>query len=474
MKKFFENKSLAYWIAVADTALAIILGIIYMATYKNAIGNNAAGNVPESVGIYLLAGGAVNAILCLLPQYSFISIIVVGLYGLSLFKEVFLIPDFIAGLANGVEYNGGSAAMNIFYFVGQLIIIISAIAAMFIGYYKKDESVAEEEKADFKNIKGGAAIGKVAGGAAVVVVAVLASLLAVNSLKDNAGTNQPQNQPEQKEETQKWSPLTDSIVSKCQSYDYDFDPTSVIIKQKAADEYDYNDSTLSALTKSRTREGQHIVYAFEGVYSEGYQGQYNEYYLYMWLWDDGVYFGTSTSNNSYNTWKGFWYNSSLTDGKDENGNDIADCLVMISKSEDYQSIICEPSNGFYQYQAYVYFNPGFARRSIIANGYYYYPTVALAIEYTDSQEEALSYKVGESFSLTGMTLNRILKNQKFGACFNMRDLDTSKDNSCADYIVSYEAESGALTNGKFTAAGSYDITIKWGGLEIVVTAKVSE
>lgn len=469
--KFFKNKSIGYWIAVADTVLALIIGIVYMATYKGAIGNNAAGNVPESVGIYLIAGAFANAALCVVPQYAFIGIFAIVLYGLSFFKEVFLIPDFIAGLANGVEYNGGNAGLNIFYFVCQFIILVSAIVGMFMGYFNKDAE--EEAKAEFKNVKSPVALAKLGGSLVVVAASLAISLSVVGNLKSKGGSDIPADEPVVEPEV-KWSPMDEAMVAKCEAFDYDFDPTSVIVKQKEAEEYDYNDADLKALTKSRTREDHHIVYAFEGVYSEGYQGQYNEYYLYMWLWDDGIYFGTSTSNNSYNTWKGFWYNSSLDNGQDEGGNDIADCLVMISSSEDYQSIICEPSNGFYIYQAYVYFNPGFARRSIIANGYYYYPTVDLAIEYSGDEAEILSYKVGQSFSLTGMTLNRILKNQKFGACFNMRDLDTSKDNSCADYIISYTADAGVLSSGNFTAAGTYDITISWGGYSVVVTVTVTE
>lgn len=463
MKNFIKNKSIGYFIAVADAILALVLGIIYLATFKGAIGNNAAGAVPESIGIYLLAATLVEVVMCIVPQYRFVNVVFLVLVGLALYKETYLIPDFIAGLANGVEYNGGNAALNIFYEVVLLIIFISGIVASFMGFYKDDE----EAKADFKNIKGVTNLAKIGGGAAVVIASVLVSTLVVGNLKANAGGGGESTDPVVEEVT--FNPITDDVKALCDAYDYDYDPADLIIKEKES--WDFSDATLSALTKARTREDHYIAYAFEGVYSEGYQGQYNEYYIYMWLWDDGVYYGTSTSNNSYNTWKGFWYNSSLANGQDESGNDIEDCLIMVSSSSNYASIICEPAKGFYSYQAYVYFNPGFASRSIIANGYRYYPPVTLAI---DTTQTGVEFKVGDMFSTSEWTLNRILKNYSFGACFDMRDLDKSKDDSCDDMRVKWTVPSGLIVDGKFAQAGEFTIKASWGGMETEVTITVAE
>lgn len=478
IKNYLQNKSIGYYIAAADVALALITAIFYFATFGVAIGNNAAGHVPESIGIFLLTGALAQAALCLLPQYRFLSLIPVALFGAALFKEIYLVPDFFAGLSTGIEYNGGNAALNIIYLILLIIICAAAIVAAFMGYYKD----SKDELNDFKDIKTKKNMIKICSGAGATLVAILVSAILIGNLNAGAAGQKKDDKKDDDDTEEKitFNPVTDEIKAACEAYDYSFKPEEVIIKQQET--YDYSDATLAALTKDRTRDGQNIVYAFEGTYSEGYQGAYNEYYIYMWLWDDGIYFGTSTSNNSYSTWKGFWYNSSLTDGKDESGADIADCLVMVadpSKYSNYQSIICEPSSGFYAYQAYVYFNPGFASRSIIANGYYYYPTVALAI---DSGSKGVEFNVGDKFASyesnskkywpIGWTVHRILKNGMFGACYNFRDLDTGKDNSVADYKLEWTYPEGMLENGMFAAAGTYDLVAKWGNLEVTITVTV--
>ena len=50
VKKFFSTKTIAYFIAIGISVLAIIFSIIYLATFKDAIGNNADGMVQESAG----------------------------------------------------------------------------------------------------------------------------------------------------------------------------------------------------------------------------------------------------------------------------------------------------------------------------------------------------------------------------------------------------------------------------------------
>ena len=60
---FFKNKSVGYYIAAADALLALLLGIVYMATYKTAIGANAVGFTPETVGIFMFCGFAIECVL---------------------------------------------------------------------------------------------------------------------------------------------------------------------------------------------------------------------------------------------------------------------------------------------------------------------------------------------------------------------------------------------------------------------------
>ncbi|MCQ2086767.1 MAG: hypothetical protein MJZ37_01640 [Bacilli bacterium] len=456
IKKFFANKTVAYYIAICDAVLALVLGIIYVATMKTAIGNNAAGNVPESVGIYLLAGAAVQAVLCVLPQYRFVGIFAIVLFGLSLYKEVFLVPDFIAGLANGIEYNGGNAALNIFYLVGQLVIIISAVVVSFMKFYKNDE----EADADFKAVKGTTNIAKVSGGAVVVIAAMLISTLSVGAMKKNAAGSGNSNTPSsgEKEEEEKpskpvWNPVTDEIKALAAGKQPATDPTGYVFAKEET--YDFNDETLAGVTAgAATRENRQLIYLFEGAYSEGYQGQYNEYYTNLYLWDDGIMTGKSNSQ----TFKGYWYN-------DMDGDGTVDCLNMVSGSAKYASIVCSKETGFYNYQAYVFMHPGWGDgRSIIVAGYMYYDAIALAINTTKT---GLNFTVGDSFKTSDWTLNRILANLSYGAVFNTPDGSSTTQ-------TKWTIPSGLIVDGKLALAGEFEIKASWGGLETSVKITVAE
>lgn len=456
MKKFLENKTVAYYLAIVDAFLALVFGIVYMATYSVAIGNNAAGMVPESVGIFMLAGALVQIVLCVLPQYKFIGLVAVVLFGLSLYKEIYLIPDFLAGLANGIEYNGGNAALNIFYLVSQLIIMIVAVVITFMKFFKED-AVAESE---FRNVKGTVNLAKIGGGSALVLVAVLASTLTVGAMKKSATTGPVNNNSSNSGATkkEKFNPLTDEVKELCKSAmpDAANDPANIIIAKEA--EYDFSSSatefTSLSASSGKTRADHYLVYLFEGAYSEGYQGKYNEYYTNLYLWDDGLFTGKSNSQ----TFKGYWYN-------DADGDGTVDCLNMVSDSAKYASLVTSKATGFYSAQAYVYMHPGWGDgRSIIVSGYMYYDLVALAI---DATQTGTKFKVGDMFSVSDWTLNRILANQNYSAVFNTPDGDSSTK-------TTWDIPSGLIVDGKFAQAGTFTISASWSGktasIDIVVEA----
>jgi hypothetical protein len=43
LKEYLKNKSIGFYIVVCDILLAIVLGIVFFATYQNSMANNAAG-----------------------------------------------------------------------------------------------------------------------------------------------------------------------------------------------------------------------------------------------------------------------------------------------------------------------------------------------------------------------------------------------------------------------------------------------
>ena len=459
--EFIKNKAIGYFIVAADALLALILAIIFFATYDGAMATNAASSVPETIGIFLLAGFVIELVVLVLPQYKFIHIIAIVMFGLSLYKEVFLIPNLIADEINNVHYQGGDLKTNVFYLVSLFIIILAAIVAAFMGFYKNDE----EAKKDMA-VKGVTKIATVGVAALVVVAAVLSSTIVSNDLQKKAvigggETSEKQDEGEKPAPKPKFNPITEEIRAAAEAVEYEFNPDSVVIKQEEKYAYTssgdgYYNEDLAGLSYSATRSGHNLVYVFEGEYSEGYQGQYNTYSSGMYLWDDGLFAGKSNSTN----FKGYWYNSSLTAGEDEEGNPKVDCLIMVSNTDRFESIITDYLGGFYERQAYIFMHPGWGDgRSVVVSGYKYYPDVAAAIDTNDYTE----FKVGDKFLIDSMWyFNRIIKNLTFSPVTTKSALQWTLPDGMLD------------SNKRLTAAGEYEITGKWNGFEASATLKVTE
>lgn len=480
---FFKNKSVGYFIAAGVALFSLIVAIIFFATYRNPdlatqMGNKASGWVVDTIGIFLLAGFIVEVIVLVFPQYRFIHLVAVLMYCLAFAKDICLIIDFFLGIINGVAYNKGNFPLNFFFFFSIVAIVAASVAVAFLGFYKKEE----EATADMP-IKGTAKIVKVASGAVVLVATILVSSL-VSANLTNGGGKKGGKQGGSQASSQTSSvqprkdPINDRIRQAADAVEYSFNPDSVIIKEKenyaykAADEKDgayYNPdySTLSA--GASTREGHNLVYYFEGIFSEGYHGGYDTYSAYLYVWDDGL----ATGNSNGSKFKGYWYNSSIEFGKDENGADIADCLNIVCKEiksvnsttgeveyqyDNFKSIQTDTVKGFYQRQGFVYINPGWGGRSVVVSGYKYYPDVAMFID-TDGIE---SFKVGDVFNREmDWAANRVIKNLTYAPI-----METNR--------VTWTYPDGMLDeNNKFVAAGEYKIKATWGDFEDEVTIKVA-
>lgn len=444
MANILKNKSIGYFIAAADALLAIILAIIFFATFNGAMANNALGQVPETIGIFLLAGAVVEIAALIIPQYTFVHAGAVVLYCVALIKEVFLIPNLYADWINNVAYQGGDLATNNVYLFGLLIIIISGIAAAFMGLVK-DEKAPEASWA----IKGTTSIVKVGVSAVLVVASVVASTAISADLKKKANIAGPE---EDTPVVEAWDPITDDVKAKAEAVEYSFNPADVLIKQEES--YDFNDATLKALPTNKNRSGANLVYCFEGSYAEGYQGDYSETYAYLYLWDDGMYGGTIGSTNL----RGYWYNSSIANGTGEETNeetgetytvDVKDCLKMVSNTDKYEMIETTEAGGFYERQAWIYLGFSWGTRSMGISGYQYYPEVALAI---DPSSTGTEFHVGETFDRSGWVGNRILKNLSYSAVFKSGD-------------VKWTDPAGMLEGGKFKEPGEYEIKATYNGFE---------
>ena len=150
-EKFLKNKAIGYYLVAVATLLALLTAIIFFMTYKNPtleaqMGNKASGFVVETIGVFLIAGVIVELVVLVMPEYRFFQIAAVVMFGLAFYKDILVIPDFIIGKINKVEYNGGNFGLNMFFFVAILLVVLLSVVAPFIGLVK--ENVPEEENDD--------------------------------------------------------------------------------------------------------------------------------------------------------------------------------------------------------------------------------------------------------------------------------------------------------------------------------------
>ena len=453
MKKFldsFKNKAIGYYLVAADVLLALILALIFFATYKSAMTYGAV--TPEIIGMFLIAGAIVEAVVLVLPQYRFVHIVGIILLGVALFQEVYLIPNLIADEINNVHYQGGDLKTNVFYLVTIIIILALAVAAAFIGFYKKEE----EADADMPIAKNDLAkIIKIGVCGVVVIAAVLTSSLIAADMIRKSNIAVP---------TEGFNPITPEVKKAAEEYDYSFNPSEITIKEKAAADYDFS-SMSSKVTDKATREGHNMVYYFEGSYSEGWQGDYSATYGYLCLWEDGLYGGVLDGTSV----RGYWFNSSIAEGKD---GTVKDCLKMVSNQDHYQSIITEPATGFYSYQSYVYIGKN-GGRSMILNGYEYYPEVAISLNTNNAELETT---VDEDFDMSSWVPIRVLKNLSYSAIFKPVDVTWSVTNGklTTKYVDDKKERGISSITANFEQAGEQTVTIKWSGFETSVKINVAE
>lgn len=452
MQNFFKKLGIGYFIAAGAAVLALITAIIFFPTYKAAMANNASALVPQTIGIFLIAGVIVEAALLVVPQYRFIHIGAMVMYALALFKEILLIPPLIADEINNVHYQGGNLGTNIFYMVMLVIIVAAAIAAPLVGFYKKEEDVNEDMKIAKGNVLG---IVKVAVSGAVVLAAILTSSLIALDLKSKMNVAG---------EDGSYNPITPEIKKAAEEYDYSFNPKEVLIQEQA--EYDFNADAVKNVPTTETRDGHNMVYYFEGAYAEGYQGDYSQTYAYLCLWEDGL-FGGKVNDTQV---RGYWFNSSIAEGKE---GTVKDCLKMVSNVNHYDSIIAQEATGFYQYQAYAYLGFSWGTRSMILNGYEYYPEVALAL---NTQDSVLEATVGEEYDMSSWVPTRILKNLSFSSVFKPVDVTWEAEDGSVkiSYVDDNKSRGISSIIGTFNQAGEKKVTIKWNGFEADVTVKVAE
>ena len=452
--KFFKTKAIGYYLVAGVALIALVLGIVFFATSKGTFPNSAAGLVTEGVGIFLLVGAVVEIIFLMLPQYRFVHLISTFLYCFSFAVEVLIFAPLAAGKVNNVEYEGGNFNYHLFYIIALVVILAICVVASFLGFFKSEDGVAESMKVSLTNkLK----LIVVSASALVIVGGIVGAKVAEAQIKKTKNIVDVVDEFDEEEPDYKADPLiTEEIKAAAEEKGYDFDPKSVIIKQKES--YDYkNDTELKNLGYTGTRSGDHhLVYYFEGVYAEGYQGDYSPTYGEIFLWDDGYYGGTIKSQKI----KGYWYNSSLRKGS-RNGVDVKDQVVLVSDISRYESMICSKKQGFYNLSLYAYLDMGWGQRSMEMDGYYYYPDVATLIKYKSETE---NFVVGETLIKGDFATQHVMSNCKYGPVFKSENVTWTWGSGMID------------SNNIFIAAGEFTITSKWNGYTATktITVKAAE
>ncbi len=133
---------------------------------------------------------------------------------------------------------------------------------------------------------------------------------------------------------------------------------------------------------------------------------------------------------------------------------------MVSSDRHYESIIASETGGFYNYQAYIFLNPGWGDgRSIVVSGYLYYPDVAVVFDLNDLQ----TMQVGDKFVINNTwLLNRVTKHLSYTPIVQTDE-------------ISWNIPNGMLNNNnRLVASGQYVISATWHDLTASAVLTVTE
>ena len=429
---YFKNKKLGFYFGIANVIFAIVLAIVFFATYTGDNGNgqlnlaNAAyASAPEVIGIFMLVGAVIQIVALVLPEYRLIEVGALACFCIALIKVIFIIPDILAGLGTGIGYAGGNPGLNIFFLVFALVICGLALAACFIGLIDvNDEDKLMRAKPNMTQfIKIG-----VCGGVALASVAV--GVITASALKKGSGA------------VEEGIDLMKLYGDKLEAYE--FNPDNCIYTQEDNPYAGSNKTTIQNAVKNRN--GYYKVYTFEGSTAEGWQGDYSLKKGYLTLWDDGLYSGTSNGSAI----QGYWFN------RDEFGEE---CLNLIDS--DGNDMICNKlagSESFYEWSVDMKasYNGG---RLIKVQGLRYFPTVAM---YIDTGSDSLKYNVDETIDMSNWSFNQVI-----GALVGEEETPFIKAGAIFD--AEHEVK---ITTPDMSEPGKKEVTAKWGDFEASVEITV--
>ena len=114
-------------------------------------------------------------------------------------------------------------------------------------------------------------------------------------------------------------------------------------------------------------------------------------------------------------------------------------------------------------------------RSIIMNGYYYYPEVGMIIDTNNADTTAV---LNEDFDISFWTPKRVLKNLSYTAVFIPTEVDWKIENDGGtvkvEYVDGQKNRGIASITAKFNSTGTQTITATWGEFTASIDVEVVE
>lgn len=358
-----KNKALGSYLCLAAALVALVTGIIFLATQATAAPLGHDGIAP---GVVLLLGAAAGILLFLFPV-RFGALVQAIIYNVALYLVVVQLYFVFADIINKLTYAGGNAGLCVFYMGGTLVAAVLSVVACFFKQCRDDDQELPEAESKKRTVQGGAAL---AG------VAVIAVVCAVVLAAPKAGpANNPNDPTASGGEGESGQPFQMKLA------DNGF----------AAKTIEELSATPRADWVAKEANGQ-VAYFFEGQYTEGFSTIVDPGCLDMYCCKDGSMYGswsgptTSTAGGTVQYVYGYWYN--VDEAGEPNfvihltGTQNLDGTLRATNEEsgeDMDVYIFENQNDVYNWTASMSFYMGMTR-NINIFGQEYTPAQSVSID----------------------------------------------------------------------------------------------
>ena len=304
-----KNKAAGSYLSLAAAVVALITGLVFLATQATAAPLGHDGTAP---GVVLLAGVAAAVVLFIFPV-RFGALIQTVIYNIALYLVVVQLYFVFADVINKVTFAGGNAGLCVLYMAGALLASLLSIAACFFPQTKDEAAPQPSDKK--------AGLGRALAPAALLCVIALCTGLYLNMDGKVSAVSTG---------TAGAAAAGTSEAAVMNYSDNTFKDMS--LEELAATPYE---------TWAAKEANGEVAYFFEGQYTEGFSTIVDPACLDMYCCTDGSMYGsfsgpaTSVGSATVSYVYGYWYNY------DENGE--YNFVVHITGNQDADGTL-RPTN----------------------------------------------------------------------------------------------------------------------------------